>query len=71
MVGLIYGLASALVFKKIDLRHHHDSHFMEAVLSFTFPWAAYYTAEAMHFSGIVTILFCGMVMATVSCAWPW
>ena len=29
----------------------------------TFPFAAYYTAEAMHLSGIVTILFCGMLMA--------
>eukprot|EP00966_Prymnesium_polylepis_P243337 5627287-Prymnesium_polylepis.1 len=27
------------------------------------PWASYYTAEALSLSGIVTILFCGMVMA--------
>jgi len=64
VVGLLYGLLSAWVFKKLNLRHHHDSLFVEAVLSFTFPWASYYTSEAMHFSGIVTILFCGMVMAT-------
>lgn len=64
IIGLIYGVASALVFKKLDLRHHDDLLFLEAALSFTFPWAAYYTAEANHLSGIVTILFCGMVMAT-------
>jgi len=64
IIGLIYGVASAIVFKKLDLRHHDDLLFIEAALSFTFPWAAYYTSEANHFSGIVTILFVGMVMAT-------
>jgi sodium/hydrogen exchanger 8 len=64
IIGLVYGLASALMFKKLDLRHHKESIFLESALSFTFPWAAYYTAEANHLSGIVTILFCGMVMAT-------
>ena len=63
-IGLFYGLLSAYVFKKLDLRHHHDMLFLECALSFTFPWAGYYTAEANHYSGIVTILFCGMVMAT-------
>jgi len=63
IIGLVYGLASALVFKKLDLRHHEELLFIEAALSFVFPWAAYYTAEAAHLSGIVTILFCGMVMA--------
>ena len=32
-------------------------------LCFAFPWASYYTAEALELSGIVTLLFCGMVMA--------
>ena len=36
---------------------------METALSMTFPWAAYYTSEALELSGIVTIMFCGIVMA--------
>lgn len=36
---------------------------MQAALSFAFPWAGYFTSEAMELSGIVTILFCGMIMA--------
>jgi sodium/hydrogen exchanger 8 len=63
VVGLVYGVASSLVYKKLDLRHHPEMVFMEVALSTTFPFAAYYTAEAMHLSGIVTILFCGMIMA--------
>ena len=35
----------------------------QAALSFAFPWAAYFTSEALELSGIVTILFCGMIMA--------
>ena len=36
---------------------------MQSSLSFAFPWAAYFTSEALELSGIVTILFCGMIMA--------
>jgi len=35
---------------------------MQCALSFAFPWAAYYTSEGLELSGIVTILFCGMIM---------
>ena len=51
------------MYKKLDLRHHPEMVFMEVALSTTFPFASYYTAEALHLSGIVTILFCGMIMA--------
>lgn len=63
-VGLAYGMASALAFKALGMRDHDELMYVEAALSFCFPWASYYTAEACHLSGIVTILFCGMVMAT-------
>ena len=36
---------------------------MPSALSFAFPWAAYFTSEALELSGIVTILFCGRIMA--------
>ena len=35
---------------------------MQCALSFAFPWAAFYTAEAFELSGIVSIMFCGMIM---------
>ena len=38
--------------------------FLEVVTSFTFPWFAFFTAEALELSGIVAILFCGIVFAT-------
>jgi len=37
---------------------------LEAALCFAFPWSSYYAAEALQLSGIVSILFCGIVMAT-------
>ena len=46
-----------------DMRHHAELIFMQSSLSFAFPWAAYFTSEALELSGIVTILFCGMIMA--------
>jgi len=63
LIGAVYGILSALTFKKLDLRHHSELIFMQSALSFAFPWAAYFTSEALELSGIVTILFCGMIMA--------
>jgi len=63
LIGAFFGIASALVFKVMDMRHHGDLIFMQAALSFVFPWSSYYTSEALELSGIVSILFCGMIMA--------
>ena len=62
LIGAVFGLASAYVFKALDMRHHEEHLFMQCALSFAFPWAAYFTSEALELSGIVTILFCGMIM---------
>jgi len=55
------------------LEEHHEEEdepaeerFLEAALTFTFPWAAYFSAEALSLSGIVAILFCGIVMAKLT-----
>jgi len=64
VIGIVAGMLSALVFKHMGLKHHEEIVFLEAALSFPFPWAAYFIAEALKLSGIVTILFCGIVMAT-------
>ena len=45
------------------MRHHDDLLYMQAALSMAFPWAAYYTSEALELSGIVTIMAVGMMMA--------
>jgi len=63
LIGAFFGIASSLVFKAMDMRHHADLVFMQCALSFVFPWSAYYMSEALELSGIVTILFCGMIMA--------
>jgi len=63
IIGAFFGIASSLVFKAMDMRHHGDLVFMQAALSFAFPWSAYFMSEALELSGIVTILFCGMIMA--------
>ena len=56
VVGLIYGVSSSIVYKKLDLRHHPEMVFMEVALSTTFPFASYYTAEALHLSGTPSTL---------------
>ena len=63
LVGLLLGALSALTFKHLRLREHEETVFYEVVLSFTFPWTAYFLAEAFELSGIVAILFAGMVVA--------
>ncbi|KAL1529542.1 hypothetical protein AB1Y20_000487 [Prymnesium parvum] len=63
-VGLVHGVLGALLFKHLALRDHEETAFLEVVLSFTFPWTAFFMAEACEYSGIVAILFCGIVFAT-------
>jgi len=63
LIGALAGILSALVYKGLDMRHHAEHVILQASLSFAFPWAAYFISEALELSGIVTILFCGMIMA--------
>lgn len=64
VIGVLAGIISSLVFKALNLKQQHDTMFLETALSFVFPWAAYFIAEAQSLSGIVSILFCGIMMAT-------
>jgi len=63
VIGLVFGLLSAYVFKKLNLKHGHENFTLEAALSFVFPWCAYFLAETLELSGLVAILTCGMAMA--------
>ena len=63
LVGVAYGIASALAYKHLRMHEHDDALYVEAAMIVTFAWGANYTAEALELSGIVAILFCGIVMA--------
>jgi len=67
-IGAAFGVFSSLAFKSLAKgrpNQSEESHkYVELAFSFCFPWAAYFTSEALELSGIVAILSCGMTMAT-------
>ncbi|KAJ1635052.1 Cation/H+ exchanger, partial [Pavlovales sp. CCMP2436] len=63
LIGVCYGAGSALLLKHVALRAHEDALYIEAAIVILCAWGANFTAEALNLSGIVAILFCGIVMA--------
>ncbi|XP_061197565.1 sodium/hydrogen exchanger 8-like [Saccostrea echinata] len=59
-IGVVCGLISALLLKYIDLRKTPS---LEFGLMLTFSYLPYALAEGIHLSGIMAILFCGIVMS--------
>ncbi|XP_032584609.1 sodium/hydrogen exchanger 8 isoform X2 [Drosophila mojavensis] len=59
-IGVIFALISALLLKHIDLRKHPS---LEFAIMLMFTYAPYVLAEGIHLSGIMAILFCGIVMS--------
>ncbi|EDW04296.1 sodium/hydrogen exchanger 8 [Drosophila grimshawi] len=59
-IGVIFALISALLLKHIDLRKHPS---LEFGIMLMFTYAPYVLAEGIHLSGIMAILFCGIVMS--------
>ncbi len=59
-VGTAVGLASSLVLKHVDLYHNPS---LEFGLMLCFVYLPYALAEGTHLSGIMAILFCGIVMS--------
>lgn len=59
-IGMVFALISALLLKHIDLRKHPS---LEFGLMLVFTYAPYTLAEGIHLSGIMAILFCGIVMS--------
>ena len=49
--------------RKADFDRYARSHPRAIALCFAFPWASFYVSEALQMSGVVTLLFCGVVMA--------
>ncbi len=59
-LGIAFGLASALLLKFIDLRRTPS---LEVGMMLIFSYAPYCLAEGVHLSGIMAILFAGIVMS--------
>ena len=61
-IGIAFGLLSALLYKQLEVHRHGDAS-LEAALSFTFPWASYFLAEAKELSGVVVMVMDGEHMS--------
>lgn len=59
-IGVTFALLAALLFKYIDLRKHPS---LEFGMMLIFIYAPYGLAEGLHLSGIMAILFNGVVMS--------
>jgi len=59
-VGTLVGLVSSLVLKHVDLYFNPS---LEFALMLCFVYIPYAFAEGIHLSGIMAILFCGIVMS--------
>ncbi len=59
-IGTMVGLISSLVLKHVDLYFNPS---LEFALMLCFVYIPYAFAEGIHLSGIMAILFCGIVMS--------
>ncbi|XP_065358660.1 sodium/hydrogen exchanger 8 [Calliphora vicina] len=59
-IGVVFALISALLLKHVDLRKHPS---LEFAIMLMFTYGPYVLAEGIHLSGIMAILFCGIVMS--------
>lgn len=59
-IGTLVGLISSLVLKHVDLYYNPS---LEFALMLCFVYIPYALAEGIHLSGIMSILFCGIVMS--------
>ncbi|XP_046641865.1 sodium/hydrogen exchanger 8-like [Daphnia pulicaria] len=59
-IGVAFALASALLLKYVELRRNPS---LEFSMMMVFTYLPYALAEGIHLSGIMAILFCGIVMS--------
>jgi NhaP-type Na+/H+ or K+/H+ antiporter len=63
VIGVAVGACSAILHKYISITGDWDDGWViDSALVLLFPYLAYTIAEAANLSGIVAVLFCGMVM---------
>ena len=60
LVGIVISLLIAVIVKAIN---SDDGKNIETIATIFGPWLSYLIAEAMYLSGIVSILFSGMILA--------
>ena len=60
LIGVLCGVASALLLKHTNLYKHTT---LEFVLVVMYAYLSYLLAEVFYLSGIISILFCGIIMA--------
>lgn len=60
IIGVAFALIAALIFKYVDLRKHPS---LEFGMMLIFIYSPYGLAEGLHLSGIMAILFNGVVMS--------
>lgn len=60
LIGVVFALISALLLKHVDLRKNPS---LEFAMMLVFTYGPYVLAEGIHLSGIMAILFCGIVMS--------
>jgi sodium/hydrogen exchanger 8 len=63
VIGLALGSGCAILFRKLSFAPHPEALFSEVALTAVWPWVSFYLCETLEQSGIVAILFCGMMMA--------
>lgn len=70
LIGTVVALLSAIVYKLVNFRGEGDSDLrswdlntFESSIVVLSPYISYLIAEGLNLSGIVAILFCGIVMA--------
>lgn len=59
LIGVIHGILSSLIFKYVVFAY--DNFFLETTLFITVTYSSFIVAEALHLSGIISVLICGMV----------
>jgi NhaP-type Na+/H+ or K+/H+ antiporter len=64
--GVFVGLLTSLVVKWNGFRINNESD-LESILVILFAFSSYLIADGLGLSGIVAVLFCGMVRET----WKW
>lgn len=67
VIGIAYGLIASLLFRGKIFKSEHAP--VEGSLVVLLALSSFFTAEGLEKSGIVAILFCGMVSAGKSLQW--
>ena len=61
VLGCLFGATTCLFYKHVHMPE--SARRVEMALMFVIPYLSYFVAQAMYFSGIVTIMFCGIVVS--------